>query len=67
MDGFEAVKALKSDPKTRQLPVMALSAHSMDTDRDKAIASGFDDFETKPVQMDRLLKKIGNLIHSSST
>jgi len=58
IDGWEATRRLKADPATRDIPIIALSAHAMAGDREKAIAAGCDDFETKPVEFDRLLAKI---------
>ena len=58
IDSWEATRRLKADPATRDIPIIALSAHAMAGDREKAIATGCDDFETKPVEFDRLLAKI---------
>lgn len=58
IDGWEATRRLKSDPKTQSIPVIALTAHAMSTDRDKALDAGCDDFDTKPVNFDRLVAKI---------
>jgi len=58
IDGWEATRRLKADPATRDIPIIALSAHAMAGDREKAIATGCDDFETKPIEFDRLLAKI---------
>jgi CheY-like chemotaxis protein len=58
VDGWEAARCLKADPATRDIPIIALSAHAMPGDREKALASGCDDFDTKPVEFDRLLEKI---------
>jgi CheY-like chemotaxis protein len=58
MDGWEATRRLKADPDTRDIPVIALTAHAMEGDRKRAMEAGCDDFDTKPVQMDRLLEKI---------
>ncbi len=62
MDGWEAVRELKGDPETRSIPVLGLSAHAMTTDRDKAINAGCDDYDTKPVDIKRLLGKIQALL-----
>ena len=59
LDGNEATKRLKADSATENIPVIALTAHAMEGDRSKAIAAGFDDYDTKPVDMVRLLDKIG--------
>lgn len=62
LDGFEATRQIKSSPSTRAIPVIALSAHAMADDRDRALAAGCDDFDTKPVDLDRLLRKMEALI-----
>jgi CheY-like chemotaxis protein len=59
--GEEATRRLKADPTTKGIPVIALTANAMVSDREKAIAAGCDDFDTKPVDMPRLLGKIGAL------
>ena len=56
--GEEATQRIKADPATKQIPVIALTAHAMTGDREKALAAGCDDFDTKPVEMSRLLEKI---------
>ncbi len=58
LDGWEATKRLKGDPKTRSIPVIALTAHAMAGDERKAYEAGCDDFDTKPVDLPRLLGKI---------
>jgi two-component system cell cycle response regulator DivK len=58
LDGWEATRRIKAAPETRNIPVIALTAHAMAGDREKAIAAGCDDFDTKPVEMPRLLDKI---------
>jgi CheY-like chemotaxis protein len=62
LDGFEATRQIKSSPSTREVPVIALSAHAMAEDRDRALAAGCDDFDTKPVDLDRLLRKMEALL-----
>jgi CheY-like chemotaxis protein len=62
LDGWEATRRIKAAPETRNIPVIALTAHAMAGDREKAIAAGCDDFDTKPVEMSRLLDKIEALI-----
>jgi len=66
MDGWEATRILKESPETADLPVIALTAHAMSTDREKAIAAGCDDYDTKPIELTRLLAKIEALIARSS-
>ena len=58
LDGWEATRRIKAAAETRHIPIIALSAHAMTGDREKALAAGCDDFDTKPVELDRLLKKI---------
>ncbi len=62
MDGWDATRHVKGDPTTKSIPVIALTAHAMAEDRDKAIAAGCDDFDTKPVELPRLLGKIEALL-----
>lgn len=62
IDGWEATKILKADPATAKIPIIALTAHAMASDRDKAIAAGCDDYDTKPVELPRLLEKIEALL-----
>jgi CheY-like chemotaxis protein len=62
LDGWEASRQLKAMPETRGIPIIALTAHAMAGDREKAIAAGCDDFDTKPVDLARLLAKIEALI-----
>ena len=58
IDGWEACRRLKADQGTSVIPIIALTAHAMSTDKDKALAAGCDDFDTKPVDFARLLEKI---------
>jgi CheY-like chemotaxis protein len=58
IDGWEAARRLKANPATCNIPLIALTAHAMAGDREKALATGCDDFDTKPVEFDRLLAKI---------
>ena len=58
IDGWEAPRRLKADPATCDIPIIALSAHAMAGDREKALATGCDDFDTKPIEFDRLLAKV---------
>ena len=62
MDGWEATRRLKASPATRGIPIVALTAHAMAGDREKALAAGADDFDTKPVELDRLLAKMQALL-----
>jgi two-component system, cell cycle response regulator DivK len=62
VDGWEATRRLKASPETRSIPVIALSAHAMEGDREKAVAAGCDDYEQKPVDFSRLLQKIRVLL-----
>ncbi len=62
LDGWEATRRLKADPATEAIPVIALSAHAMAGDREKALAAGCDDFDTKPIELSRLLGKIAALL-----
>ena len=62
LDGWEATRRIKAAPETRDIPVIALSAHAMTSDREKALEAGCDDFDTKPVELDRLLGKIRALL-----
>jgi two-component system cell cycle response regulator DivK len=58
MDGWEATRRIKADPATKNIPVIALTANAMAGDREKALAAGCDEFDTKPVELPRLLEKI---------
>lgn len=62
VDGWEATRQLKADPATATIPVIALTAHAMAEDRVKALAAGCDDFDTKPVELVRLLAKIDAML-----
>jgi len=62
VDGWEATRRLKADAGTRTIPVIGLTAHAMAGDRDKVIAAGCDDYDTKPVELPRLLQKIEALL-----
>jgi len=61
-DGLQTLRELKTLPATSVIPALALSAHSMDRDRKKAVEAGFDDFDTKPLNLPRLLEKINKLL-----
>jgi two-component system cell cycle response regulator DivK len=62
IDGWEATRRLKADPATRHIPVIALSAHALAGARETALAAGCDDFDTKPVDFERLLGKMRSLL-----
>lgn len=62
LDGWEATRRLKANPSTRHIPIIALTAHAMVTDREKAAEVGCDDYDTKPVDFSRLSEKIENLL-----
>jgi CheY-like chemotaxis protein len=66
LDGWEATKLVKANPDTARIPVIALTAHAMVTDKEKAMAAGCDDFDTKPIDLPRLLEKINSLLRPSS-
>jgi len=62
MDGWEATRRIKADPRTRHIPLIALTAHVMTGDREQALEAGADDYDTKPVEFDRLVEKIERLL-----
>ncbi|HQY05018.1 MAG TPA: response regulator [Lacunisphaera sp.] len=62
LDGWDATRQIKADPATKVIPVIALTAHAMESDRQKALEAGCDDFDTKPVELARLLTKIEDLL-----
>ena len=62
VDGWEATRRLKADPATCDIPIIALTAHAMAGDREKALAVGCDEFDTKPVEFERLLAKIEQVL-----
>jgi CheY-like chemotaxis protein len=62
IDGWEATRRLKNNPTTSSIPIIALSAHALAGAREKALAAGCDDFDTKPVEFDRLLEKMRGLL-----
>jgi two-component system cell cycle response regulator DivK len=65
VDGWEASRRLKSNPATHDIPIIALTAHAMSGSREKALAAGCDEFDTKPVDFDRLMQKINQLLAKS--
>ncbi len=62
INGWEATRRLKANAKTAQIPIIALTAHAMAGDRERAMAAGCDDFDTKPIDFDRLLNKMKRLV-----
>ena len=62
LDGWEAARQLKAAPETRAIPIIALTAHAMVGDREKAIEAGCDDYDTKPVEFQRLVEKIQGIL-----
>jgi CheY-like chemotaxis protein len=62
IDGWEAARRLKGSPETRAIPIIALSAHAMTGDRERALAAGCDDYDTKPVDLQGLMAKIEALL-----
>jgi CheY-like chemotaxis protein len=62
VDGWEATRRLKRDPATRHIPIIALTAHAMPGSREKALAAGCDEFDTKPLDFDRLMQKLNRLL-----
>jgi two-component system, cell cycle response regulator DivK len=65
LDGWEATRRLKMAPETKSIPVIALTAHAMSGDRERCIEAGCDDFDTKPVEIARLVEKIETLLSRS--
>ena len=62
IDGWEAARVLKAEPATAKVPIIALTAHAMAGDREQALAAGCDDFDTKPIDLERLLTKIQRFV-----
>jgi two-component system, cell cycle response regulator DivK len=67
LDGWEATRRLKAESATEKIPVIALTAHAMTGDRDKALDAGCDDYDTKPVDLPRLLEKIQSLLEKRTS
>jgi CheY-like chemotaxis protein len=65
IDGWEATRRIKATPELRNTPIIALTAHAMTTDRDRALEAGCDDYDTKPIELQRLLGKIETLLASA--
>ena len=62
LDGWQATTQAKEDPELKDIPIIALTAHALETDRQKALAAGADDFDTKPVDIKRLLDKMSKFV-----
>lgn len=66
LDGWEATRQLKADPATKPIPVIALTAHAMAGDREKALEAGCEDYDTKPIELPRLLEKMEALLKNKA-
>jgi CheY-like chemotaxis protein len=62
IDGWEATRRIKATPELRKIPIIALTAHAMATDRERALEAGCDDYDTKPIELQRLLGKVETLL-----
>ena len=67
VDGWQATRQLKADQRTQKIPIIALTAHAMAGSREKALAAGCDEFDTKPIEFDRLIQKINLLLSKSKS
>ena len=65
IDGWEATRRVRANPDTKDIPIIALTAHAMQEDKDRAMEAGCNDFDTKPVDLNRLLGKMDTLLHSN--
>ncbi len=66
LDGWDATRRLKATPETEAIPIIGLTAHAMEGDREKALSAGCDDYTTKPIELPRLLEKIEAMLHQAS-
>lgn len=66
VDGWEATRRIRADDELKHIPVIALTAHAMANDREKALEAGCDDYDTKPIELPRLLAKMETLLHVAS-
>ncbi len=67
VNGWEAARQLRADPAIANIPLLALTAHAMEGDREKALAAGYDEYDTKPIDLPRLLEKINHLLERGPT
>lgn len=65
IDGLEVARRIRSNPQSNSLPILGLSAHAMQGDKERALAAGCDDYDTKPIDIERLLSKISHLLQKS--